>query len=339
MQKRCLTVVALLLLSCGISSKALLGDDVVSSPPASVVEPEVPSVFGKPVPEGVSDLRAIETHVSQLARRVRPFTVGLRIESAKGSGVIISEDGYILTAAHVSNRVDRNVEIVLSTGETVRGISLGADRTLDTGLIQINDPAHRGRKWPAATLADSDQVKLGNWCLVASHPGGPTASPVAEVRLGRVAVATPWVVQSDCELVGGDSGGPLFDMTGRVIGINSRIKESTNDNFHIPANVWRRDWNRLAAGKVFQSGTGLGVSGEPVSQGLSITKIGKGEPADVSGLKPGDVLVNFQAQRVNTLNDLVRLLNLERPGQQATLEILRSGKTTTVVVQLGLGRG
>ncbi len=338
MRKLCMTVVAVFLLACVTHSANLLGDDTVRTPPATAEAFELPSVFSKPVPEGVSDLRAIETHVSQLARRVRPFTVGLRIETAKGSGVIISEDGYILTAAHVSNRVDRNVEIVLSTGETVRGISLGADRTMDSGLIKINDPAHSGRKWPAAVLADSDSVKLGNWCLVASHPGGPTQSPTAEVRLGRVSVATPWVVQSDCELVGGDSGGPLFDMSGRVIGINSRIKESTDENFHIPANVWRRDWDRLSAGKVFQSGTGLGLTGEPVSAGLSITKVWKGEPADVSGLKPGDILVNYQSQRVGTQNDLVRLLNQERPGKQATLEISRAGKPMTVVVELGLGR-
>jgi serine protease Do len=337
MQQRCLTVLALLF-SFSVTSHTLLGDDGVVSRPAIVVEAEVPSVFSKPVPEGVSDLRAIETHVSQLARRVRPCTVGLRIESAKGSGVIVSEDGYVLTAAHVSNRIDRNVEIILSTGETVRGISLGADRTMDAGLIKINDPAHPGRKWPAATVADSDKVKRGNWCLVASHPSGPAARPVAEVRLGRVAMATPWVVQSDCELVGGDSGGPLYDMSGRVIGINSRIKESTNDNFHIPANIWRRDWDRLTAGKVFQSGTGLGVSGEPVSEGLRITNIRKGEPADISGLKPGDILVTFETQRVSTLDELVRLLNQERPGKQATLEILRSGKTAAVVVELSLGR-
>lgn len=327
--------VLLLLLNFGFRDAHSRGDEPVRS---VVEDAELPPVFRKPLPEGIADLAIIEAHISQLALRVRPFTVGLRIESAKGSGVIISEDGYILTAAHVSNRVDRNVEIVLSTGETVRGISLGADRTLDSGLVKISDPAHAGRKWPAATLADSDTAKAGNWCLVASHPGGPDKSRTAEIRLGRVALATPWVVQSDCELVGGDSGGPLYDMTGRVIGINSRVKESTDANFHVPANVWRRDWERLTAGKVFQSGTGLGVSGEPVSDGLSITKIWKGEPADVSGLKPGDVIVRFQAQRVSNLIDLKRLLGQERPGKQATLEILRAGKPLTVAVELGLGK-
>lgn len=338
MRSLCKAGAVLILLALNVRGTNLMGGDVFPSQPAVTQEAELPAVFSKTVPEGVADLAVIEVHISQLAERVRPFTVGLRIESAKGSGVIISEDGYILSAAHVSNRIDCNVEIVLSTGETVRGVSLGADRTLDSGLIKISDPAYAGRKWPAATLADSDMVKAGDWCLVASHPGGPGKSRRVEIRLGRVALATPWVVQSDCELVGGDSGGPLYDMTGRVIGINSRIKESTDANFHVPANVWRRDWERLTAGKVFQSGTGLGLSGEPVSEGLSITKIWKGEPADVSGLKPGDVIVRFQSQRASNLNDLIRLLAQERPGKQATLEILRAGKPLTVAVELGLGR-
>ena len=156
------------------------------------------------------------------------------------------------------------------------------------------------------------------------------------MRLGRVIYVSPRVLQTDCELVGGDSGGPLFDMQGEVIGINSRIQESTNSNFHVPASVYLDDWKRLAAGEIFDSHSGafLGVSGETVEEGLEITRVWPGGGAEAAGFQVGDVIVRFEARKIDTIDTLKELVGRLPPGESAKVEILREGKSMTLTVRL-----
>lgn len=209
-------------------------------PPAVVLE--------KPVPETTRDLLTIQQTAIEVAERVRESTVALQLGGAMGSGVIISEDGYILTAAHVVSRPGRDVVITFNNGDTARGKSLGMHTSADGALVKITDEG----KWPHVPLIEkSDAPDVGDWCIALGHPGGFDIDRGPPVRIGRVIDIQPTVMRTDCPIVSGDSGGPLFDMQGRVIGIHSRITMSLTENYHVPAMAYREAWDKLVASELY----------------------------------------------------------------------------------------
>lgn len=303
-------------------------------PPAAAVLPNLPLGFSKATPESVDDLREMEAHVHTLVARLTETTVALTIGNAQGSGVIVSEDGMVLTAAHVSGEPGQPVTIMLSDGTRAFGRSLGRNRRLDASLVRIESPQ---RTWTYAPLARIEDIAAGNWSIVMGHPGGHQPGRLPVFRLGRVIEAGNQVIQTDNELVGGDSGGPLFDMHGRVIGINSRIGPNTSLNLHTPVSAYTDDWDRLAAGEDVSghSGALLGVSAEPVQGGLRLTKVWSGEPADRAGLREGDILTRFDDRRVGSFERLRELVGENQAGSRVVLTILRGGETLEVPVRLG----
>src|SRR5204863_1854494 len=170
-------------------------------------------------PDGVEDLLKMEQHQVKLVQKLTPCTVGVQIGGVQGSGVIINAEGYVLTAGHVSGDPGREVNIILHDGKTVKGKTLGRNTIIDSGLIKITDQG----KWPFAEMGSSKDLKAGQWCIALGHNGGYQRGVEPRLRLGRVVLTRDDVIRTDCTLVGGDSGGPLFDMNGRVIGIHSRI--------------------------------------------------------------------------------------------------------------------
>jgi serine protease Do len=304
----------------------------------AVVVPEVPvpEAFSKDAPTDLEDLRAMESHVRMLVNKLRECTVSVQIGRSQGSGVIVSADGYVLTAAHVIGRPGRECNLVLGDGTRVKGITRGSNSTIDAGLIQITDRDFAGKDWPFAPMASLSSIDPGDWCLALGHPGGFDRRRGSVTRLGRVIYVSPRVLQSDCELVGGDSGGPLFDMQGQVIGVNSRIQESTNANYHVPISAYHDSWDRLVAGEAFSthSGAFLGVSGEEVESGLRVTRVWEGGAAERAGLRVGDVIVTFESRRIDTLDTLRDIVGRIPPGESANLEILRAGRPMTLAVRL-----
>jgi serine protease Do len=296
----------------------------------------LPSVFAKADPQSLADARAIESHVVKLVDLVRPVTVALKVGRAFGSGVIVSEDGVILTAGHVIGEPGRRVEVTMSDGSKVQAVSLGRNRAIDSGMIQLP----KDRKWTHAELAQPASIKAGSWCLAMGHPGGYDPERGVVTRLGRVIASRKRFIQTDCELVGGDSGGPLFDMAGRVIAVHSRIGESANFNFHVPAAVYRDEWDRLVAGEDFagHSGALLGITGVPSSggRGLRITTVHAGEPAERAGVRTGDVLVLFDGREVKSLDKLIELVGERTPGQTIIAEVVRDGIAQKFKIELGM---
>src|SRR6185295_2323319 len=120
---------------------------------------------------------------------------------------------------------------------------LGLDKDVDAGMIKITDKG----EWPAAEMAPDDSYAAGHWCAAVGHPNGYQKERGSVVRLGHVLAARRGVVQTDCTLVGGDSGGPLYDLEGRVIGIHSRIGMFITANIHVPVDTYRETWDRLVA--------------------------------------------------------------------------------------------
>lgn len=304
-------------------------------------QPALPPAFAKTVPDGPKDLRAIQEHVKSVVARVLPATVGLRIGGASGSGVIIDAQGHVLTAGHVSGQPGRKVDIILHDGRRLKGITLGRNGGIDSGLVKITSPG----EFPHVEMGDSSALKRGHWCLALGHPGGyhPGRAPV--VRLGRILDAGARAVRTDCTLVGGDSGGPLFDMQGKVIGIHSRIGKSITFNIHVPANTYRETWTRLVASENWgdgplnqfarSAGAYLGVRPDTEAKVYRIAGVTPGSPAEKAGLQADDVILEVDREKVTSATDLARVLRSRRPGAEVTLQIRRGAEMRRLTVVLG----
>jgi S1-C subfamily serine protease len=202
---------------------------------------DLPEVFGKAVPESIDDLKAMQQHVDKILAKVTPSIVCV---NGQGSGVIVSKDGYVLTAGHViAGQAGRECTLTFADGKTVKAKALYTNSSADSGLIKINE---EDKEWPFVEMGHSADLKPGDWCIARGHPGGFKKGRDPVVRLGRITTPGAAMLVHDCALVGGDSGGPLFDMNGKVIGIESRIDQSVETNMAVPVDVFRDGWDQLA---------------------------------------------------------------------------------------------
>lgn len=310
--------------------------------PKPKAAPPPPSPSSTREPENTDDLKAMQDQVKAVLKRAMPATVGVSLGTSAGSGVVINEEGYVLTAGHVSGKPDQNCTLIFPDGKRVRAKTLGWNKRLDSGLIKITEKG----KWPFVPMGDSKKLKKGQWVVGVGHPGGfrPGRTPV--VRVGRVLQTTPTLIQTDCALVGGDSGGPLFDLDGRVVGIHSRISWNITSNIHVPVNSYKDDWPRLAKGEEWGSmfdflgrgGPGnayLGIGFDPEKDDLAIVEVNKGTPAEKAGFKVGDVVTKIDDVKMEKRNDLFALIRKKRPGDQITIEVSRGGKPVKIAVKLG----
>jgi serine protease Do len=300
---------------------------------------KLPAIFAKGTPESVADLKAIQDHVDKLVEKVIPTVVSVRIGASFGSGVIVSKDGYILTAGHVSGKPDRDVVVYFHNGKTAKGKTLGGNHGIDSGLIKITDPGD----YAFADMGDSASLKSGAWCMVIAHPGGYKQGRAPVVRLGRTLKTSATTLTTDCALVGGDSGGPLFDMHGRVVGINSRIGQSLTANLHVPVNPYRESWDRLAKAEVFGGKLGapskdspwIGVQLDPDAKGCVIAGVTPGSPAEKAGMMVNDHVRKFDDRAVTEGPDLVKLVQARKAGDAVVLEVVRGGEVLSLRVQIG----
>ncbi|MBA3313314.1 MAG: PDZ domain-containing protein [Planctomycetaceae bacterium] len=335
--KRPLTGLAVAVLLLGGVPRSVLAADRAETPPTlavSAYEP-LPDALRKPVPESVEELRAIEERVRSLIGDLRAVTVGLSRGPAQGTGVIVSNDGYVLTAAHVSGPPGRPVTIIRNNGDRLQGVSLGRDTTTDAGLVKITSSG----TWPVAKIGDMDHLKQGDWVIGTGHPGGFDSDRLPVIRLGRVIASMSRLLHTDVTLVGGDSGGPLFDLTGRVIGIHSRIGPGAELNFHVPISVYSDNWYWMIHSedrpiKPEPGGPMLGVDGDRVRGGCRVTRVSSNTPAEAAGLAKGDVIVRLDDRYIRSLDDLVAAVNHHSPGQTVLITYRRGGETLTAKVTL-----
>ncbi len=308
----------------------------------AVAQGSLPAVFAKPVPESIKDLQDIETHVQKLVARVLPATVCLRLGNAQGSGVIVDREGTVLTAGHVTAEANRDVSIILFDGSKLKGRTLGVNNGIDSGMAKITEKAD----FAFAKVAKSSDLKRGQWCLALGHPGGlkPGRPPV--VRLGRIQSVTESTIVTDCALVGGDSGGPLFDMHGRVIGIHSRIGGKVSSNVHVPIDTFTDTWPRLARGDVWgnpfpfldffkPAPAYLGVRAIGEKSRLKIEAVTPGSPADLAGLRANDIILKLDTSAPANSEELGDFLRSRRPGNTVSVHIQRGQQTLQINVVLG----
>ncbi len=311
-------------------------------------EPTIPSpppALSKPLPESVEDLKAIQQQTRAVLEKAIPCTVGLRVGGASGSGVIINKEGMILTAGHVSADPGQRVDIILHDGKVIKGKTLGCNRSRDrdpsvkdSGLVQITDKGD----WPFLEMGHSSKLKVGQWCIAIGHPNGYHKGRSPVVRLGRILSIDKDSVDTDCTLVGGDSGGPLFDMEGKVIAIHSRIGFTLHNNTHVPVDTYRDNWDRLAKGEAFGTlfsgnryGVWLGVSPMRNAKDAKIEDITANSPAFKAGLKAGDIITKFDGKDIKNYEEFVELLNMKKPNDEVAVEVKRGNKLEIIKVKLG----
>ena len=226
------------------------GQPVGAAPGAPDALPLADSLNTDETPADAETLLEIERRVREAVVKAVPATVGLRIGPNQGSGVIVSPEGLILTAAHVSGRPGQACVVILPDGRTLRGRTLGRVQDIDASMIVVDDDrAMADGPLPYAEVGPSGDLGPGTWTVATGHPGGYEAGRPPVVRVGRINANRPDYLQSDNTLVGGDSGGPLFDLDGRVIGIHSRIGDSTASNVHVPSDRYLEAWDAMLAGE------------------------------------------------------------------------------------------
>lgn len=312
-------------------------------------EPTKPTVTAKRLatilagedPANVAELKAMQKHVQELVQRVLPATVSL----PGASGVLVRRDSksYVLSAAHVTLMADQKIRIERTNGKLLFGTSLGANHQSDVSLVRVDSKGDH----PAVEMGKSSELKRGQWVLMLGHPSGNKPGRSAPARLGRVLrVPASGYLVTDCTMQAGDSGGPLFDMQGRVVGINSRINRNLAMNMHGPVDALVDHWAELQDGKVTQARRRgrrqrLGFGAELVyGEGCPVFgDVAKNSKAAKAGLKKGDRLWEMDGNEVDDRRSVQRVLRDFRSGDDITIVVERNGKGVELTIPVVTGGG
>lgn len=257
-----------------------------------------------------------------------------------GSGFIISADGYILTNAHVIDAADE-VTVRLTDKREFKAKVIGADRRTDVALMKIEATG-----LPTVRFGDPGKLKVGEWVIAIGSPFGFDNTVTAGIvsAKGRSLPQENFVpfIQTDVAVNPGNSGGPLFNMKGEVVGINSQIYSRTGGfmglSFAIPIDVANDIAMQLrTTGKVTRGRIGVVI--QPVTkeladgfglgkpQGALVNSVEKGGPADKAGIEAGDVILRFDGKPVNSSEDLPRVVGGTRPGSKVAVQVWRNKAT------------
>ncbi|MEO1856464.1 MAG: trypsin-like peptidase domain-containing protein [Rubritalea sp.] len=302
-------------------------------------------VNDKKVPESREDLVAIQTSLQKHLAVARQATVCIQVGQGSGSGVIVSEGGLVLTAAHVISGVGKSMKVVMEDGTKYEAKSLGLHSENDAGMLQIQSekkfPFVRYENKSANNLPES---RVGDWVFALGHSGGFDKARGSVVRLGRMVKVADTTVHSDCVLIGGDSGGPLFDMNGELIGIHSRVGRRLAQNMHVPLQVFHTYWDLLEKGEFIgdgafavkqKPGTGfMGVAAKEVDGVLEVTQVEPGYPAEQAGIEVGDLLTSINQEPLRSKNQLRGLMKKLADGDHIKLGYCRDGKFKSVDLNL-----
>ncbi len=290
-------------------------------------------------PKSQEQLLALEQLQREVAQRVSDCTVNVAIGPAQGSGVIVTPDGYILTAAHVATRPGKAAIVTFRDGRTVTATTLGLNRAVDAGLLKIDTDPDQPQTWPHASLGTSNQLQAGMWCMAAGHPGGFDLNRGAVTRIGRILSVRSDAIVTDCALIGGDSGGPLFDISGRLIAVHSRIGNDVADNLHVPIDHYDLTWDRLAAGEAWGYLKGfqpvLGVVPQKGATAAVIGEIRAGSAAEAAGFKVGDIVERFGDVEITDFQSLRKAVADTMPGERLRCRILRGDRRYHLSVEIG----
>lgn len=278
-----------------------------------------------------------------------------QIQEASGSGVIVSSDGYIVTNNHV---VGQAAEIIVSlyNGRGYKAKLIGTDPSTDLAVIKIDED-----DLPEALLADSDDVRVGDWVLAVGNPfnlastvtAGIVSAKARNINILTDNSAIESFIQTDAAVNPGNSGGALVNLKGELIGINTAIATPTGTyagySFAVPSNIVRKVMNDLIEYGEVQRGY-LGVVildlswqlaeqlGLDLSQGVVIANLVRNGPADKAGLKIKDVILEIEGNPIHSTSRLLEIVASHKPGDELDMVVQRDGKKRNVSVKLQKSR-
>jgi serine protease Do len=268
--------------------------------------------------------------------------------SSLGSGFVVSQDGYILTNAHVVDSADE-ITVKFNDKREFKAKVIGADRRTDVALIKIDTTGLQPVKF-----GDPSKLKVGEWVVAIGSPFGFENSVTAGIvsAKGRSLPQENFVpfIQTDVAINPGNSGGPLFNLRGEVVGINSQIYSRTGGfmglSFAIPIDVAMDISTQLKTAGRVQRGR-IGVVIQEVSKELAdsfglanptgalVNGVEKGGPAEKAGVETGDIILKFDGKAVNASADLPRIVGSTKPGSKVPVQVWRKGQTREVAVTVG----
>lgn len=325
--------------------------------PVAIPSPQAPSA-----PGGVVRVQAEESVVIQVVEKVRPSVVNIQTrgfapdffgqlfpQEGAGSGVIVSEDGYILTNNHVIRNATQ-IRVRLLDGTELEGRVVGTDPPSDLAVIKV-DP--KGRKLPAAELGDSHALRVGQLAIAIGNPFGLGSTVTVGVvsALNRSIQVPGFVIdnliQTDAAINPGNSGGALVNSAGQVIGINTAIiPQAQGIGFAIPSSVARSVMEQLIrTGSVQRPFFGVAyvevtrelaqAYGLAADHGVLVQQVVPGSGAEAAGVRPLDIIVEMQGKRIEGAADFQREILQRRVGDVVTVTVVRGGQRLQLQVRLG----
>lgn len=326
-------------------------------PPVALPSPQAPSA-----PGGVVRVQTEESVVIQVVEKVRPSVVNIQTrgfapdffgqlfpQEGAGSGVIVSEDGYILTNNHVIRNASQ-IRVRLLDGTELEGRVVGTDPPSDLAVIKV-DP--KGRKLPAAELGDSHALRVGQLAIAIGNPFGLGSTVTVGVvsALNRSIQVPGFVIdnliQTDAAINPGNSGGALVNSAGQVIGINTAIiPQAQGIGFAIPSSVARSVMEQLIrTGSVQRPFFGVAyvevtrelaqAYGLAADHGVLVQQVVPGSGAEAAGVRPLDIIVEMQGKRIEGAADFQREILQRRVGDVVTVTVVRGGERLQLQVRLG----
>ena len=299
------------------------------------------------------------TRIGSIYASVASGVVQIRTAKASGTGFVIQDDGTIVTNAHVVEGETSAKVVFNDSDKAVPARILGRDESSDLAVLKV-EPSAAPQLRPLA-LADSDTVKVGDNAIAIGYPLGLDRTVTAGIvsGLGREIKAPNGfnidkVIQTDAPINPGNSGGPLLDTKGRVIGVNSQIatdgagEGNVGIGFAIPSNTVREIVPQLEAGKtVAHPFLGVSTSVSPSGPGALVRKITPNSPAAKYGLHAGttasgtdgDLIVAVDGKPVTSPDDVISIISQKKPGDKATVAVVRNGSRVSIDVTLGTRPG
>src|SRR5690349_9596201 len=329
--------------SANVDPKQVASLEALNQERRALVKSVVPSVVAVKTSKKIGIRRQgmdpFEFFFGNPRRQYRGRDEGL-VQNSLGSGVIVTNEGHIVTNNHVVAQVDE-IEVQLSDGRTEKARLIGADAQMDIAVLKIDNPSVK-----PLVLADSDSVQVGDFVVAIGNPFGfeETVTDGIISYKGR-ATEVGELLQTNAAINPGNSGGPLINLRGEVVGINTAIISTSGASagvgFAIPSNAVRTALESLLKqGRIIRGYLGVQMKvtqqGQPMlsADGVIVDEIVPGSPAENAHLQKGDVIRKFDGHDVKSFNDLRKLVSQAELNKKVDLEIERGGKPMTVSAQI-----
>lgn len=263
-----------------------------------------------------------------------------------GSGFVISPDGFVMTNHHVVNGADE-IFVTFSNDREYKAKLVGSDQRTDVAVVKLD-----ADDLPSLTIGDPKKVRVGEWVLAIGSPFGLQNTVTAGIVSAKGRDTGDYLpfIQTDVAVNPGNSGGPLINMNGEVIGINSQIYSRTGGfmgiSFAIPIDEAMSVANQLrTAGRVVRGRIGVGIAevtkeiaeplGLPNANGALVRSVAQGGPAEAGGVEIGDIITKFNDRAITKASDLPRIVGGTKPGTEVAMEVWRKGKNETLTLTIG----